>query len=134
MIVPSTVPGGHHALGRAHRAAGGQGHAALLEPFAVIVCTLTALVTSVTGPVDRSGTTALAAGATGVGLTSAAFGSAVGWFPDVLALAVVLFAYATMITWSCYGLQAWCYLLGHSAPAELAFKLLSRASWWWAPA
>lgn len=103
-----------------------QGYAALLEPFidTVVICTMTALVIVVTGHVDAGGPTALAAGATGVGLTSAAFGSAVSWFPYVLALAVVLFAFSTMITWSYYGLQAWCYLLGHGAVAELAFKLL----------
>jgi alanine or glycine:cation symporter, AGCS family len=103
-----------------------QGFAALLEPFidTVIICTMTALVIIVTGHVDAGGTTALAGSASGVGLTSAAFGSAVSWFPYVLAVAVVLFAFSTMITWSYYGLQAWCYLLGHSAPAELAFKLL----------
>ncbi len=103
-----------------------QGYAALLEPFidTVIICTMTALVIIITGHVDQGGTTALAAGATGVGLTSAAFGSAVSWFPYVLAVAVVLFAFSTMITWSYYGLQAWCYLLGHSAPVEMAFKLL----------
>jgi AGCS family alanine or glycine:cation symporter len=103
-----------------------QGIAALLEPFidTVIICTMTALVIVVTGHVNAGGVTALAGEARGVGLTSVAFGSAVSWFPYVLAVAVVLFAYSTMITWSYYGLKAWTYLLGESAVSELAFKLL----------
>jgi alanine or glycine:cation symporter, AGCS family len=39
-------------------------------------------------------------GNTGVSLTSAAFGSAIRWLPYVLALAVILFAFSTMISWS----------------------------------
>jgi alanine or glycine:cation symporter, AGCS family len=103
-----------------------QGFAALLEPFidTVVICTMTALVIVVTGHVDANGVTALAGGAKGVGLTSAAFASAVSWFPYVLSLAVVLFAYSTMITWAYYGLMAWTYLLGESKASELAFKLL----------
>lgn len=103
-----------------------QGFAALLEPFidTVVICTMTALVIIITGHVDAGGLTAQAGGASGVGLTSAAFGSAVSWFPYVLALAVVLFAFSTMITWSYYGMKAWTYLLGESFVSEMAFKLL----------
>ncbi|PKO77940.1 MAG: alanine glycine permease [Betaproteobacteria bacterium HGW-Betaproteobacteria-15] len=103
-----------------------QGFAALLEPFidTVVICTMTALVIVVSGHVDVGGVTALAGEASGVGLTSMAFGSAISWFPYVLALAVVLFAFSTMITWSYYGLQAWTYLLGDSLLSELAFKLM----------
>ncbi|MDT4873107.1 Amino-acid carrier protein AlsT [compost metagenome] len=103
-----------------------QGFAALLEPFidTVVICTMTALVIIITGHVDAGGLTAQAAGASGVGLTSVAFGSAVSWFPYVLALAVVLFAFSTMITWSYYGMKAWTYLLGESFASELVFKLL----------
>ncbi len=103
-----------------------QGFASLLEPFidTVVICTMTALVIVITGHVNAGGVTALAGDARGVGLTSAAFGSAISWFPYVLALAVVLFAFSTMITWSYYGLQAWTYLLGNSAASEIAFKLM----------
>jgi len=103
-----------------------QGFAALLEPFidTVVICTMTALVIIITGHVSASGVTPLANGATGVGLTSVAFGSAVSWFPYVLAVAVVLFAFSTMITWSYYGLKAWTYLLGDSMASELAFKFM----------
>lgn len=103
-----------------------QGFAALLEPFidTVVICTMTALVIIITGHADAGGATALAAGATGVNLTSVAFGSAVSWFPYVLALAVVLFAFSTMLTWSYYGLKAWTYLLGEGFLSELVFKLI----------
>jgi AGCS family alanine or glycine:cation symporter len=103
-----------------------QGFAALLEPFidTVVICTMTALVIVVSGHVDSGGLTTLAGEASGVGLTSLAFGSAISWFPYVLALAVVLFAFSTMITWSYYGLQAWTYLLGDSMLSELAFKVM----------
>jgi AGCS family alanine or glycine:cation symporter len=60
----------------------------------------------------------------GVGLTSAAFGSAISWFPYVLAIAVVLFAFSTMISWSYYGLKAWTYLFGEGETKELVFKII----------
>ncbi|TNF62518.1 MAG: alanine:cation symporter family protein [Burkholderiales bacterium] len=103
-----------------------QGFVALLEPFidTVVICTVTALVIIVTGHVDAAGATALAGEARGVALTSAAFASALSWFPHVLAICVVLFAFSTMITWSYYGLQAWGYLFGSSRLSELGFKLL----------
>jgi AGCS family alanine or glycine:cation symporter len=63
-------------------------------------------------------------GNTGVSLTSAAFGSAISWFPYVLAVAVVLFAFSTMISWSYYGLKSWTYLFGEGKRAELVFKII----------
>lgn len=103
-----------------------QGFAALLEPFidTVVICTMTALVIIITGHVGASGPTALAGEARGVALTSQAFGSAISWFPYVLALCVVLFAFSTMVTWSYYGLQAWTYLLGDGQWTALSFKLI----------
>jgi alanine or glycine:cation symporter, AGCS family len=103
-----------------------QGFAALLEPFidTVVICTMTALVIIITGHVTAGGVTDLAGEARGVALTSAAFGSAISWFPYVLAICVVLFAFSTMITWSYYGLQAWTYLFGDSRASDLSFKLM----------
>ena len=63
-------------------------------------------------------------GAGGVDLTSAAFASAISWFPYVLAIAVVLFAFSTMISWSYYGLKAWGYLFGESPRTQLSFKII----------
>ena len=63
-------------------------------------------------------------GNSGVSLTSAAFGSAFSWFPYILAIAVILFAFSTMISWSYYGLKAWTYLFGEGHTKELVFKLI----------
>ncbi|KJF95957.1 alanine glycine permease [Photobacterium angustum] len=95
-----------------------EGYVSLLEPFidTVVICTMTALVIIITGQ--------LGSGLAGVELTSAAFGSSISWFPLVLAVAVVLFAFSTMISWSYYGLKAWTYLFGESKKAEMAFKLM----------
>ncbi|PSU96631.1 alanine glycine permease [Photobacterium leiognathi subsp. mandapamensis] len=95
-----------------------EGYVSLLEPFidTVVICTMTALVIIITGQLNS--------GLAGVELTSAAFGSSISWFPLVLAVAVVLFAFSTMISWSYYGLKAWTYLFGESKKAEMAFKLM----------
>jgi len=39
-------------------------------------------------------------------------------------LAVVLFAYSTMISWSYYGLKAWTYLFGESLLTDTVYKVL----------
>lgn len=62
--------------------------------------------------------------ARGVGLTSAAFSSAFGWFRYVLVVAVVLFAFSTMISWSYYGVKAWTYLFGEGKTQEVIYKVI----------
>ena len=57
-------------------------------------------------------------------LTSGAFQSAISWFPYVLTIAVVLFAFSTMISWSYYGYQGWAYLFGRTKKMEYAYKIL----------
>jgi AGCS family alanine or glycine:cation symporter len=57
-------------------------------------------------------------------LTSGAFESVISWFPYVLTIAVVLFAFSTMISWSYYGFQGWAYLFGRTKKMEYAYKLL----------
>ena len=47
-------------------------------------------------------------------MTSAAFERQISWFPYVLAIAALLFAFSTMISWSYYGLKGWTYLFGES--------------------
>ncbi|QGJ68472.1 Amino-acid carrier protein AlsT [Planctomycetales bacterium 10988] len=93
-----------------------EGIVALLEPFidTVIVCTMTGLVIVITGAYDRTDPTFADAITTGEGarLTSLAFGSVLSWFPIVLSVAVVLFAFSTMISWSYYGERCWSYLVG----------------------
>ena len=60
----------------------------------------------------------------GATLTSLAFADTISWFPQVLTIAIFLFAVSTMISWSYYGLQAWMYLFGKSKAAEMTYKLL----------
>jgi len=101
------------------RYAASEGLVALLEPFAdtVVICTMTALVVIVTG--DYSGEAGQ-----GITMTSHSFGTVVSWFPEVLSVAVILFALSTLITWSYYGLQAWKFIFGHSRVADLSYKLV----------
>jgi len=115
-----------------------EGYVSLLEPFidTVVICTMTALVIIITGVLANDPTTGLyvwdaelgrivtEGGITGVELTSAAFGSSISWFPYVLALAVVMFAFSTMISWSYYGLKAWTFLFGEGTTSELTFKVM----------
>ncbi len=101
-----------------------EGMVALLEPFidTVVVCTMTALVLIITGYVNPDNATMNDAQA--ILLTSSAFQSAISWFPYVLAVAVVLFAFSTMISWSYYGFQAWSYLFGRTRKMEYTYKIL----------
>ncbi len=98
-----------------------EGFVALYEPFVdtIVVCTITALVIIITGTWDPS-----VDPSAGVQLTSTAFESAFSWFPWVLTLAVLLFAFSTMISWSYYGLKAWTFLFGESRATDAVFKLL----------
>ncbi|MEP3929871.1 alanine/glycine:cation symporter family protein [Rhodopirellula bahusiensis] len=111
-----------------------EGIVALLEPFidTVVICTMTAIVIVLFnadgsfewGQVESS--TVLIDGARlgGVDLTSAAFDSVLPGFRYLLTIAIILFAFSTMISWSYYGLQSWKYLFGRSVAADLSYKLL----------
>ncbi|EBA12752.1 alanine/glycine:cation symporter family protein [Roseobacter sp. CCS2] len=115
-----------------------EGFVSLLEPLidTVVICTMTALVIIISQQLiideatglymlNDAGTAIATVGDTGgVALTSAAFGSAISWFPFVLAIAVILFAFSTMISWSYYGLKAWTYLFGEGKTTELIFKII----------
>lgn len=104
--------------------AASEGMVALLEPFidTVVVCTMTALVLIITGFVDPLNPPANDAQA--ILLTSSAFESAISWFPYVLTIAVVLFAFSSMISWSYYGFQGWTYLFGRSKKMEYLYKVI----------
>jgi AGCS family alanine or glycine:cation symporter len=91
-----------------------EGIVALLEPFidTVVVCTMTALVIVVTGAYANPAYADLIAGNNGAALTSRAFGEHITWFPYILGICVILFAFSTMISWSYYGERCWAYLFG----------------------
>ncbi|HKL03679.1 MAG TPA: alanine:cation symporter family protein, partial [Cryomorphaceae bacterium] len=97
-----------------------EGIVALLEPFVdtVLVCTMTALVLIFTGYATDP------AGLNGSELTSAAFSNVFPWFDWVLLVAIVLFAFSTMISWSYYGLKAWTYMFGRTKKMEYLYKTI----------
>jgi AGCS family alanine or glycine:cation symporter len=102
-----------------------EGIVSLLEPFidTVVICTMTALVIVIynTQGVFTYGSPG---SLNGVELTTAAYNDVIPHFSYVLTVAIVLFAFATMISWAYYGLQAWKYLFGRSKASDLSFKLL----------
>ena len=104
--------------------AASEGMVALLEPFidTVLVCTMTALVLVITGNVTSAN--AGLNDAQAILLTSGAFESVISWFPYVLTIAVILFAFSTMISWSYYGFQGWAYLFGRSKKMEYLYKII----------
>jgi len=114
-----------------------EGVVALLEPFidTVVICTMTALVIIFfnmdVGAFDygNSQNSAVLINATGeyvggVDLTSMAFDSVLPGFSYILTVAIILFAFSTMISWSYYGLQSWKYLFGRGKTADILYKIL----------
>jgi len=102
-----------------------EGIVALLEPFidTVVICTMTALVLVITnmkynlfeyGQEIKHG----------VELTARAFDSVLPHFSVILTIAVILFAFSTMLSWSYYGLQGWKFIFGRSKRADLVYKTL----------
>ncbi|MCW5900658.1 MAG: alanine:cation symporter family protein [Flavobacteriales bacterium] len=122
----------HSAVKTKHPAS--EGIVALLEPFidTVVICTMTALVIVIYnvqgffpyGAADGAAVFSDGRALTGVDLTTHIFESAIPNFSYVLTVAVVLFAFSTMISWSYYGLQAWTYLFGKSMRSANLYKLL----------
>ncbi len=96
-----------------------EGLVSLLEPFidTVVVCTMTALIVVITGVYTQEAHD-------GVALTSVSFASVLPWFPYVLSVAVILFAFSTMISWSYYGLRAWNYLFGMGKKMSHLYKFI----------
>ena len=115
-----------------------EGIVASIGPFVdtVLICTMTALVIVVTniksnlfvyGNLDSGNNVIMNAGGAhlgGVDLTSVAFDSAIPNFSIILTIAVILFAFSTMLSWSYYGLQGWKYLFGKGRFADLIYKTL----------
>jgi AGCS family alanine or glycine:cation symporter len=114
-----------------------EGVVALLEPFidTVVICTMTALVIIFfnmdVGAFDygNSKNSAVMLNETGqyiggVDLTSMAFDSVLPGFSYILTIAIILFAFSTMISWSYYGLQSWKFLFGRGKTADIIYKIM----------
>jgi len=103
--------------------AASEGLVALLEPFidTVVVCTMTALVLIITGQITTGMSVSDEQGAV---LTAKALESGISWFPYLLAGAVILFSFSSMISWSYYGYQAWSYLFGRDKRTGNAYKII----------
>ena len=101
-----------------------EGAVALLEPFidTIIVCSMTALVIIITGAHTDPSNSQYILNNQGGALTSSAMGSVISWFPNVLSVAVFLFAFSTMISWSYYGERCWVYLFGDKS--SIIYKIL----------
>ncbi|MFF0807664.1 alanine/glycine:cation symporter family protein [Streptomyces albogriseolus] len=118
-----SAPIAHSAVKTKHPAS--EGLVALLEPFidTVVICTMTALTIVIAAPASwdaaRQGESI-----GGVTITSDAFATVLPWFPNLLTVAVLLFAFSTILTWGYYGLKAWAYLFGRSKTSETVFKLV----------
>ena len=84
-----------------------QASVAALTPFidTIIICFLTGIVITTTGAYNLSDSD-------GVNMTLFAFGTVSKWFPTILTIAVILFAYSTVITYGYYGEKAWAHLFG----------------------
>lgn len=106
-----------------------QGMWGIFEVFAdtIVVCTLTALVVLTSGYVDLSTglmTKEMAANA----LVGQAFGTVFGsWGPRFIALAILMFAFSTVLGWSHYGAKSMEFLFGVkiTLPYKILFVLMS---------
>jgi AGCS family alanine or glycine:cation symporter len=123
-----SAPTAHAAVKTRHPVS--EGFVALLEPFVdtVIICTMTALTiviadTSFYGDA-RDAVAAGEAAPDGVVVTSRAFETFLPQFPVILAIAVALFAFSTLITWAYYSMKAFTTIFGRTPGTELTFKIL----------
>ena len=91
-----------------------QGLWGIFEVFAdtMVVCTMTALVVLTSGVINLE-TGALMQGATDANLVAKAFSTIFGvWGERFVAIAILLFAFTTVLGWDHYGTKAWEYLFG----------------------
>lgn len=108
-----------HSMAKTDRPAS-EGLVALLEPFidTIVICTMTALAINITGAwqLDLE---------PGVAMTQAALDAGI---PNMgryfIPVAVFMFAFSTLISWSLYGEQATKYLFKNSKTAVWSYRLL----------
>ena len=101
-----------------------QGMWGIFEVFAdtIIVCSLTAFVILSTGVVDLE-TGRMVSQSEGSGLVGEAFSTVFGGFgPKFIAIAILLFAFSTVLGWSHYGATAWQYIFGEKT--QFIYKVI----------
>lgn len=101
-----------------------QGMWGIFEVFAdtIVVCTLTAFSVLSSGLIDLE-TGAVLSEASGSALVGEAFATIFGSFgPAFIAIAILLFAFSTVLGWSHYGSKAWEYLFG--TKSTIAYKIV----------
>lgn len=114
-----------------------EGVVALLEPFidTVVICSLTAFVILVSGVYEPIlDGTPKADALNGVVLTAAAFDATINGFGSFfIPLAVFLFAYSTLLSWSYYGERSVDYLVGEKGilPYKIIFCSLAVVGAMW---
>ena len=105
-----------------------QGMWGIFEVFAdtMVVCTLTAFAVLSSGLIDLD-TGAVLVDVSGSALVGQAFATVFGSFgPAFIAIAILLFAFSTVLGWSHYGSKAWEYLFGTKSTIvyKIAFVLM----------
>ena len=102
-----------------------QGLWGIFEVFAdtMVVCTMTALVVLTSGFIDLDTGALLLEGAGDATLVAKAFAGVFGiWGERFIAVAILLFAFTTVLGWDHYGSKAWEYLFG--AKTTYIFRII----------
>lgn len=105
-----------------------QGLWGIFEVFAdtMVVCTMTALVVLTSGMIDLDTGALLMEGAGDATLVAKAFSGLFGiWGERFIAIAILLFAFTTVLGWDHYGTKAWEYLFG--TKAVMVYKVIHLA-------
>ena len=106
-----------------------QGLWGIFEVFAdtMIVCTMTAIVILSSGVIDLNSGALLLESAGDATLVAKAFSGLFGiWGERFIALAILLFAFTTVLGWNHYGTKAWEYLFGEKT--AVLYKILHLAT------
>ncbi len=106
-----------------------QGLWGIFEVFAdtMVVCTMTALVVLTSGFIDLDTGAMLLEGAGDATLVAKSFAGVFGiWGERFVAIAILLFAFTTVLGWDHYGTKAWEYLFG--VKATMLYKVIHLAA------
>ena len=105
-----------------------EGVVAMIGPFidTIVVCSMTAMTILITrGQIEEAALVGADGWVRGAAMTAEAFGTLHRFLPFLLCIAVFVFAYSTMISWSYYGERASEYLFGKAGiwPYRIVFLI-----------